>query len=312
MKRSIVLLFTLSLLLIGVGGARSAMAGPGAGSSSAGSAFTAVSEYCADAEEQAFLTQINNYRAQNGLPALKFVQSLSAAAYHHSLDMASNNYFSHTLLNGTTWDQNIRDHGYTFATSLAENIAAGNSSAANTFTQWKNSAGHNANMLSTAYVAIGIGRAYSATSQYGWYWTTTFGGVTDTAATYCASTPTPTATATATATATPTASTTVFVSAMSGSKTVAKSGAVTLSYKVTVKDTAGKLVANAQVSVEITAPNGAKATVSATTTTKGIATVSSKATAGSGNYVGRVTNIVAPGKPYNATRNVMVSVTITV
>ena len=37
----------------------------------------------------------------------------------------------------------------------------------------------NANMLSTSYSAIGIGRAYTAGSPYSWYWTTEFGGVND-------------------------------------------------------------------------------------------------------------------------------------
>jgi hypothetical protein len=99
---------------------------------------------------------------------------------------------------------------------------------------------------------------------------------------------------------------------MSGSKSVAKNGTVNLTYKVTVKDTAGKLVGNAKVSLLITAPNGATATVSATTTTKGVATISSKATAGSGSYIGKVTDIVASAKPYNPTRNVATTVSITV
>lgn len=34
-------------------------------------------------------------------------------------------------------------------------------------------------MLNTSYVVIGIGRAYNASSTYGWYWTTDFGGFLD-------------------------------------------------------------------------------------------------------------------------------------
>jgi hypothetical protein len=58
---------------------------------------------------------------------------------------------------------------------MAENIAAGNETAAKTFEQWKNSPGHNTNMLGEHYRAIGIGRAYDAASPYRWYWTTDFG-----------------------------------------------------------------------------------------------------------------------------------------
>src|SRR5262249_37646272 len=35
------------------------------------------------------------------------------------------------------------------------------------------------NMLGSGFNVIGIGRAYGASSTYGWYWTTDFGGVVD-------------------------------------------------------------------------------------------------------------------------------------
>ena len=43
------------------------------------------------------------------------------------------------------------------------------------FDQWRNSSGHNKNMLNLNVRAIGIGRASKSASRYGWYWTTTFG-----------------------------------------------------------------------------------------------------------------------------------------
>ncbi len=145
--------------------------------------FVTATGYCADAEERAFLTLINNYRAQNGRGPLRLTKTLAAAADHHSVDMATKNYFSHTLSGGVTWSQNLVNHGYTYRTYKAENIAAGNATASATFTQWKNSSGHNANMLNANYTAIGIGRAYSSSSTYKWYWTTTFGGYQDGAVT---------------------------------------------------------------------------------------------------------------------------------
>jgi uncharacterized protein YkwD len=89
--------------------------------------------------------------------------------------MAAKNYFSHTLSGGVSWVQNIANHGYPSSTARAENIAAGNSSATATFTQWRNSSGHRANMLNGNFKAIGIGRAYKSSAKYDWYWTTTFG-----------------------------------------------------------------------------------------------------------------------------------------
>ena len=91
--------------------------------------------------------------------------------------MANQNYFSHNSLDGRTpWDR-IRTAGYTYNTWLGENIAAGQTNAATVFNAWRNSPSHNANMLSSNYLAIGIDRCYNGGSQYGWYWTTDFGGV---------------------------------------------------------------------------------------------------------------------------------------
>ena len=63
--------------------------------------------------------------------------------------MATNNYFSHTSLDGTTFDQRIIAAGYTNFRALGENIAYayGAPNAAVVFDMWKNSPGHYANMI---------------------------------------------------------------------------------------------------------------------------------------------------------------------
>jgi uncharacterized protein YkwD len=154
-------------------------AAPGEPGTSTVTAAITAANYTPEAEECAMLTKINAYRTANGKSALKLSRTLSAAAEHHSQDMATKNYFSHTLSGGVTWSQNITNHGYPTTTARAENIAAGHASATDTFTQWKNSASHNTNMLSSTSNAIGIGRAYGSTSTYTWYWTTTFGSTVD-------------------------------------------------------------------------------------------------------------------------------------
>jgi hypothetical protein len=131
-----------------------------------------------DSEEQAFLTLINNYRAQNGLGALKASYMLTRASAWKSKDLATNNYFAHDDLS-RTWSARIVDCGYGFNTWLGENIAAGYTTAQQVFDGWKSSPGHNANMLGANYTAIGIGRYYVQGSTYGWYWTTDFGGFSD-------------------------------------------------------------------------------------------------------------------------------------
>jgi uncharacterized protein YkwD len=132
-----------------------------------------------DTEEKAMCTQINQYRVQNGKPALRVSVALTNASKWMSTDMAAKNYFSHTDSLGRAFSPRLGAFGYMYSTGMAENIAAGNSSAAGTFAQWKASSGHNTNMLSSSYNVIGIGRAYSAASTYKWYWTTDFGGYSD-------------------------------------------------------------------------------------------------------------------------------------
>jgi uncharacterized protein YkwD len=136
---------------------------------------------CVDGEELAFLTLINDYRAANGVGPLTLSPTLSAAAKAHSQDMATKNYFDHTGLDGSTPEQRMTAAGYTGANATGENIFAGDEKASGAFASWQNSPPHNANMLSPNFTAIGIGRAFEAGSQFGWYWTTTFGDKVDAA-----------------------------------------------------------------------------------------------------------------------------------
>ncbi len=158
-------------------------AGPTDGNGAAGDTAAtgaAAAPACGDAEEVAFLGLINQYRAQNGLEPLAMSPTLTTAARDHSLDMGTQNYFDHTGLNGSTFSQRIAAAGYPGGTT-AENIFAGGQTAQGAFESWRNSPGHNANMLNPAYKAIGIGRANVPGSDWGWYWTTTFGDVVDAA-----------------------------------------------------------------------------------------------------------------------------------
>jgi len=135
-----------------------------------------------DAEEAAFLDIINQYRLANGVPPLALSPTLTQASELHSQDMADHDYFSHYSLDGRSPYDRMVQAGYNYATWMGENIAAGFVTAAQVFQGWKNSPGHDANMLRPNFVVIGIGRAYNASSHYGWYWTTDFGGYDDSGA----------------------------------------------------------------------------------------------------------------------------------
>jgi uncharacterized protein (TIGR03437 family) len=132
-----------------------------------------------DAEEQAVLKLINDYRVANGRGTLQVSIALTNAADWMSNDMATKGYFSHTDSTGRDPFTRMKAFGYNLNTWLGENIAAGYSDAANTFNQWKNSPGHNEVMLHPEFKVIGIGRIANPSSYYRFYWTTDFGGIVD-------------------------------------------------------------------------------------------------------------------------------------
>ncbi|MGZ3700000.1 MAG: CAP domain-containing protein, partial [Bdellovibrionota bacterium] len=92
-----------------------------------------------DAEESAFVGLINDYRAQNGAPALQVSAGLTASSHWLSTDMAAKNYFSHTDSLGRDPFTRMDDFNYPSTGYRGENIAAGNATAQATFDQWKSS-----------------------------------------------------------------------------------------------------------------------------------------------------------------------------
>jgi len=125
-------------------------------------------------EAEEMLSLVNGIRADRGIAPLRLNSELNNAAFDHSYDMASNNYFSHTGLNGSTFSQRSIEAGYT-GSPRGENIAAGNYSVVNTFNQWVNSPGHLNNMLNSNANEMGIGHATFNGSTYTHYWTQIFG-----------------------------------------------------------------------------------------------------------------------------------------
>lgn len=161
-----------------------------------------------DIEIQSITGQVialaNAQRIQYGLPPLVEMASLNIAAYNHSQDMGTNNFFSHTGSDGSSVADRVRRAGYS-PVWVGENIAAGVTSASSVVNGWMNSPGHRANMLFECFQHIGCGYFYIENSTYKHYWTLDFGSTS-----YIAPwTPTPTGTyhAPPPPTATPTATT---------------------------------------------------------------------------------------------------------
>lgn len=98
----------------------------------------------------------NKERANQGLPALAMDQPLMAAAREKSQDMKDHNYFSHTSPTfGSPFDR-LKALGISYK-SAGENIAKGQTSAAQVVQAWMNSEGHRANILNPEFTHIGVG-----------------------------------------------------------------------------------------------------------------------------------------------------------
>ena len=163
-----------------------------------------------DAEEQALVTLINDYRVENGLGALTLNSQLDDAAHWMSQDMATNSYLSHTDSLGRDAGQRILTFGNDPFFALGENIAGGSpavgfNTAQRVFDAWKGSPGHNAAMLGGAFNVIGVGRAFGSSSSW-WFWTADFGGLIGPPVPTPTPAPTPTPTPAPTPTPTPASS----------------------------------------------------------------------------------------------------------
>lgn len=109
------------------------------------------------------LERTNAARWDNGqLPPLKGHVQLDASAVLHSTNMGVRDFFMHCDPDtGKSHSTRMSDAGYAWS-SAGENIAAGSDSAAGVMSQWLNSPGHLANILSTSYNELGVGYYFDA------------------------------------------------------------------------------------------------------------------------------------------------------
>jgi len=148
----------LGVALIGVSGCVST---GGIGSGPTGSSVPLVTGAAAD-PFSAFGASVNAYRAPTVNP-LVYNQQLQGAAQTHANDMSNLGFFSHTGSDGSNVRDRIIRQGYDPAW-YGENIAQGQTSAAQALTSWQNSPDHNAILLSAEPTEFGL-----ATSP-GNYW----------------------------------------------------------------------------------------------------------------------------------------------
>lgn len=132
----------------------------------------------ATALEQHVVDMTNEYRRQNGCPALTLSLELTLAARGHSQDMADNDYFGHNDQSAHSPSWRAAQAGYDGLAGW-ENIAAGFATAEAVVSAWYNETppndGHRRNMLNCSLTDIGVGYGDNPNSTYGSYWTQDFG-----------------------------------------------------------------------------------------------------------------------------------------
>ncbi|MBF9045169.1 CAP domain-containing protein [Rhodobacterales bacterium HKCCE4037] len=100
--------------------------------------------------------RVSALRAQNGLVRpLGHSSALQAAAQAHADDMARTGNFSHTGSGGSTISTRARAASYN-ACFIAENIANGQASVAQVFSDWMGSSGHRRNILAPQATQYGF------------------------------------------------------------------------------------------------------------------------------------------------------------
>lgn len=117
---------------------------------------------------------INQYRKQNGLKPLKLNAELSNAAKNHSRDLAKWDRISHFGSDGSNpWDR-VKRAGYN-ARLAAENVGTGQATIDEVFKGWKESPGHNKNLLLADAEHMGIALVQDPKSEFKTFWTLVLG-----------------------------------------------------------------------------------------------------------------------------------------
>jgi uncharacterized protein YkwD len=115
-------------------------------------------------------TLINAYRKENGLKPLKLDPALTEAAKEHSRDLAKWDRISHYGSDGSNpWDR-IRRTGFK-AKLAAENVGTGQVDFDEVLRGWKESPGHNKNLLLADAQQMGLALVQDPKTEFKSFWT---------------------------------------------------------------------------------------------------------------------------------------------
>ena len=117
---------------------------------------------------------INTYRQANGQKPLKLNAALTEAAKAHSKDLAKWDRISHYGSDGSNpWDR-VKKSGYN-AKVAAENVGTGQVTIDEVLKGWKESPGHNKNLLLADADHMGIALVQEPKSEFKTFWTLVIG-----------------------------------------------------------------------------------------------------------------------------------------
>lgn len=120
------------------------------------------------------LALINQYRADKRLKPLKLNAQLTAAAKAHARDLAKWDRISHFGSDGSNpWDR-VKRTGYN-ASLAAENVGTGQITFDEVLRGWKNSAGHNKNLLLPDARHAGLALVQDPRTEFKSFWTLVLG-----------------------------------------------------------------------------------------------------------------------------------------
>ncbi|MFN8829327.1 MAG: CAP domain-containing protein [Labrys sp. (in: a-proteobacteria)] len=118
-------------------------------------------------DPKAALAMISDYRRGKGLNALRLDPQLTAMAQRQADAMAARGVMSHDV--GGSFSSRLAASGIKSVAS-AENLGAGYYTLADAFSGWRQSPGHNANMLLPEATRFGIATANAPDSKYKVFW----------------------------------------------------------------------------------------------------------------------------------------------
>jgi uncharacterized protein YkwD len=126
--------------------------------------YTKSSQELKEGFEYQLFDLTNASRENHDLPILTWDDHVRETAREHSMDMAENQYFDHTNLQGQSPFDRMKEDNIRFMTA-GENLAYGQFSSIFAHEGLMNSLGHRKNILQGSYEYLGVGVAFNNESQ---------------------------------------------------------------------------------------------------------------------------------------------------